>query len=122
MGASVAQKRQRRSGAEYPSSEIGEIVACRGSNLSSGGLVGDRTSLVTDVFFNVMKGSSAAIVPTRGSAAIGVASGTHRVVGSACPLSLLRRGARSVMTADVGGVRPEEYATGDGRSVLSSGV
>ncbi len=50
--------------------EIGELAACRGSIMSSEGLVGDRTSFVTDVFFNVMKGLSAVAMPTGGSAAI----------------------------------------------------
>ena len=82
----------------------------------------DRTSLVTIVFFNVLKGPSAARVSTGGSAAIGVAGGAHRVVCSACPLSLPGRGTRSVMSADVVAVRLEEYATGNERSVMSSGV
>ena len=102
--------------------EIGELAACRGSNLSSEGLVRDRTSLVIVVVFNVMKGPSAATVSTGGSDAIGAAGGAHRVLCSVCPLSLPGRGTRSVMSADVVAVRPEEYATGDGRSVLSSGV
>ena len=82
----------------------------------------DRTSLVIIVFFNVMKRPSAVTVSTGGSVAIGAACGAHWVVCSACPLSLPGRGTRSVMSADVVAVRPEEYATGDGRSVLSSGV
>ena len=82
----------------------------------------DRTSLVIVVFFNVRKGSSTTVVSTGGSVAIGAAGGAHRVVCSACPLSLPRRGARNVMSADVVAVRLEEYATGEGRSVLSSGV
>ena len=82
----------------------------------------DRTSLVIVVYFSVMKGPSAAAVSTGGSAAIGVVSGTHRVVGSACPMSLPWRGTRSMMAADVVAVRPEKYVTGDGRSALSSGV
>jgi len=76
--------------------------------LSSEGLVGDRTSFVIVLFFNVMKGPYAAAVSTGGSAAIGVASGTHRVVGGACPMSLLGRGTRSVMFANVVAVRPEK--------------
>ena len=82
----------------------------------------DRTSLVIVVFFNVMKGPSDAAVSTRGSVAIGASGGAHRVVCIACPMSLHGRGTRSVISADVVAVRPEEYATGDGRSVLSSGV
>ena len=82
----------------------------------------DRTSLVIVVFFNVMKGPSAAALSTGGSVAIGAAGGAHMVVCNACPLSLPGRGTRSVMSADVVAVRPEEYAIGDGRSVLSSGV
>jgi hypothetical protein len=84
--------------------------------------VRDRTSLVIVVFFSIMKGSSAAALSTGGSDAIGAAGGVHRVVCSACPMSLVGRGTRSVMSADVVAVRPEEYATEDGRSVLSSGV
>ncbi len=84
--------------------------------------MGDRTYLVIVVFFNAMKKPFAVAVSTGGSATIWVASGTHRVVGSACLLSLPRRGTRSVMSADVVAVRPEKYATGDGRSALSSGV
>jgi hypothetical protein len=105
-----------------PSWEIGELSVCRGSNLSSEGLLGDRTSLITVGFFNVVKEPSASLVSTGGSAAIGVASGTRRVVGSACPLSLPERGTRSVMFVDVAAVRPEEYETGEGKSALSSGV
>ena len=82
----------------------------------------NRTSLVIVVFFNVMKGPSTAALFTGGSAAIGVASGTHRVVCIACPMSLPGRGTRSVMSADVVAVRPEEHASGDGRSALSCGV
>jgi len=84
--------------------------------------VGDRTFLIIVVFFNVMKRPSAATMSTGGIAAIGVASGPHRVVGNTCPLSLHGRGTRSVISADVVTVRPVEYATGDGRSALSSGV
>jgi len=82
----------------------------------------DRASLVIVVFFNVMKGPSAATMSTGGSAAIRAAGGAHRVVCRACPLSLPGLGTRGVMSADVVAVRPEEYATGDGRSVLSSRV
>ena len=84
--------------------------------------MGDRTCLVIAMFFNVMKGPSAASMSTWGSAAIGVAGGTHRVICSACPLSLHGEGSRSVMHADVVTVRLEEYATGDVRSALSYGV
>ncbi len=72
--------------------------------------------------FNVMKGPSAAAVSIEGSAAVGAAGGAHRVVCSVCMLSLPGRGTRSVMSADVVAVWPEECATGDGGSVLSSGV
>ena len=68
----------------------------------------DRTSLVIVVFINVMKGPSAATMSTGGSATIGAAGGAHRVVRSACPLSLPRRGTRSVISADVVAVRPED--------------
>ena len=101
---------------------IGELAACRDNNLSSEGLVRDRTSLVIVVFFSVMKGPSAATLSTGGSVAIGVAGGAHTVVCNACPLSLPGRETRSVMFAYVVAVRPEEYATGDRRSALSSGV
>ena len=84
--------------------------------------MGDRISFVIVVFFNGVMGPSAAEMSTGGSAAIGVASGTHRVVCIACLLSLPGRGTRSVMSCDVVTVRPEEYATGDGRIALPSGV
>ncbi len=99
-----------------------ELATCRGSNLSSEGLVGDRIFLVIVVLFNIMKGPSAVALSTGGSAATWVASGTLRAVGSACPLALSGRGTRSVMSADVVAVRPKEYVTGDGKSALSSGV
>ena len=120
MGPSVALRHQRRPGAKYPSWEIGELAACRGSDLSSEGLARDRTFLVIVVFFNVMKGPSVARLSTGGSVAIGVTGGAHRVVCNACPLSLPGRGTQREMSADVVAVRPAEYATGDGRSVLSS--
>ena len=84
--------------------------------------MGDRTSLVIVVFFKLIKRPSAAAVSTGRSAAIGAASGTHRVVCSACPLSFPWRGTRSATCADVVAVRLEEYATGDGSSALPSGV
>jgi hypothetical protein len=84
--------------------------------------VRDRTSLVIVLFFNLMKGPSAVAMSTGGSATKRVAGGAHRVVCSACPLALPGRGTRSVMSADVVAVRPEEYATGYRRSVLSSRV
>jgi len=69
-----------------------------------------------------MRGPSAAAMSTGGSAAIGIASGTHRALDSACSLSLHGLGTRSVMFADVVAVLPEEYVTGGGKSAWSSGV
>ena len=102
------------SGGREQNNPSGRSGSYLGSNLSSEGLERDRTSLVIVVIFNVMKRQSAAALSTGGSNALGAAGGAHRVVCSACPLSLPGRGTRSVMSADIVAVRPEDYATGDG--------